>query len=106
MRQVQPWYAKSVLYNLEEPCIMAPMMNMNLASVAARLDHVKAQAAIYRREMKMADHSMWIALNELLFKVEEELYMLIEAHRILARRAAAAFESAPIRFTDDVVATD
>lgn len=106
MRQAQPWYAKLVLYVLEEPCIMAPMMNMNLATVSARLDHVKAQADIYRREMKTADHSMWIALNQLLYNIEEELWMLAEAHRILSRRAAAAFESAPIRFTDDVVATD
>ncbi len=80
---------------------MAPMMNMNLATVADRLDHVKAQADIYRREMKTADHSMWLALNQLLFQVEEELYTLLEAHRILSRRSAAAFESAPIRFEDD-----
>ena len=106
MRQAQPWYAKLVLYVLEEPCIMAPMMNMNLATIATRIDHLNAQAAIYRREMKMAPHGLWLAINELLFKVEEELYRMIECHRILSRRAAAAFESAPIRFTDDVVATD
>jgi len=85
---------------------MPPMINMTLDSVAARLDNVKAQAAIYRREMKTADHTDWLVLNELLFKVEEELHELLQTQRILARLACAAFESAPIRFTDDVMATD
>jgi len=85
---------------------MAPMIKMTLDSVTDRVARAAAQAAIYRREMKTADHTDWLAINQLLFKVEEELHELLQIQRVLARLACAAFESAPIRFTDDVVTTD
>jgi len=81
--------------------------DMTLEQLRARINHLAAQLAIYDRErLATNDDRVWLALTEVANKVEEDLITARHAMRILERKHAAAFESAPIRFTDDVVATD
>ncbi len=80
---------------------------MTLEQLRSHIDHLAAQLAIYDRErLATNDDRVWLALTEVANKVEEHLVTARHAMRILERKHAAAFESAPIRFTDDVVATD
>jgi hypothetical protein len=80
---------------------------MTLEQLRNRIDHLAAQLAIYDRErLATNDDRVWLALTEVANLVEEDLITARHAMRILERKSVAAFESAPIRFTDDVVATD
>jgi hypothetical protein len=82
-------------------------MTMTLEQLRNRIDHLAAQLAIYDRErLATNDDRVWLALTEVANLVEEDLITARHAMRILERKSVAAFESAPIRFTDDVVATD
>jgi hypothetical protein len=80
---------------------------MTLEQLRNRIDHLAAQLAIYDRErLATTDDRVWLALTEVANLVEEDLVTARHAMRILERKSIAAFESAPIRFTDDVIATD
>ncbi len=80
---------------------------MTLEQLRNRIDYLAAQLAIYDRErLATTDDRVWLALTEVANLVEEDLVTARHAMRILERKSIAAFESAPIRFTDDVIATD
>jgi hypothetical protein len=81
--------------------------DMTLEQIRTHVDHLTAQLAIYDRErLATTDDRVWLALTAVANKVEEDLVTARHAMRILERKSIAAFESAPIRFTDDVIATD
>jgi hypothetical protein len=81
--------------------------DMTLEQLRNRIDHLARQLAIYDAErLATNDDRVWLTLTEMANLVEEDLITARHAMRILERKHAAAFESAPIRFTDDVVATD
>jgi hypothetical protein len=81
--------------------------DMTLEQLRTHIDTLASQLAIYDRErLATNDDRVWLALTTVANKVEEDLVTARHAMRILERKHAAAFESAPIRFTDDVIATD